>query len=88
MSVKKFMYVKKIMFRILVNDLWIWKFLASIMYDSMITCDEVIKSYDEETKIISTNFNEKKVTFKTQSFYVSIAFLLIIMALLIAVRIW
>ena len=88
MSVKKFMYVKKIMFRILVNDLWKWKFLASIMYDSMITCDEVIKSYDEETKIISTNFNEKKVTFKTQSFYVSIAFLLIIMALLIAVRIW
>ena len=88
MSVKKFMYVKKIMFRILVNDLWKWKFLASIMYDSMITCDEVIKSYDEETKIISTNFNEKKVTFKTQSFYVSIAFLLIIMAILIAVRIW
>ena len=82
------MYVKKIMFRILVNDLWKWKFLASIMYDSMITFDEVIKSYDEETKIISTNFNEKKVTFKTQSFYVSIAFLLIIMALLIAVRIW
>ena len=82
------MYVKKIMFRILVNDLWKCKFLASIMYDSMITCDEVIKSYDEETKIISTNFNEKKVTFKTQSFYVSIAFLLIIMALLIAVRIW
>ena len=82
------MYVKKIMFRILVNDLWKWKFLASIMYDSMITCDEVIKSYDEETKIISTNFNEKKVTFKTQSFYVSITFLLIIMALLIAVRIW
>ena len=88
MSVKKFMYVKKIMFRILVNDLWKWKFLASIMYDSMITCDEVIKSYDEETKIISTNFNEKKVIFKTQSFYVSIAFLLIIMAILIAVRIW
>ena len=88
MSVKKFMYVKKIMFRILVNDLWKWKFLASIMYDSMITFDEVIKSYDEETKIISTNFDEKKVTFKTQSFYVSIAFLLIIMALLIAVRIW
>ena len=82
------MYVKKIMFRILVNDLWKWKFLASIMYDSMITCDEVIKSYDEETKIISTNFNEKKVTFKTQSFFVSIAFLLITMALLIAVKIW
>ena len=82
------MYVKKIMFRILVDDLWKWKFLVSIMHDSMITCDEVIKSYDEETKIIPTNFNEKKVTFKTQSFYVSIAFLLMTMALLIAVRIW
>ena len=57
------------------------------MYDSMIACDEVIKLYDEETKIISTNFNEKKVTFKTQSFFVSVAFLLITMALLIAVRI-
>ena len=26
-----------------------WKYLASIMDDSVITCDEVIESYDEET---------------------------------------
>ena len=43
------------------------KYLASIMDDSMITCDEVIKSYDEKIKTIPTNFNEKKVTCKTQN---------------------
>ena len=31
------------------------KYLASIMDDSAITCDEIIDSYDEET-----NFNGKK----------------------------
>ena len=31
------------------------KYLASIMDDSPIMCDEIIKSYDDET-----NFNEKK----------------------------
>ena len=30
------------------------------MDDSAITCDEVIKSCDEEIKTIPTNFNEKK----------------------------
>ena len=35
------------------------KCLASIMDDSAIVCDDVIKSYDEEIKIIPTNFNEK-----------------------------
>ena len=54
--VKNVMYVKK--------D-YIWnpsatnckngKYLARIMDDSVIVCDEVIESYDEET-----NFNEKK----------------------------
>ena len=33
------------------------KYLASIMDDSAITCDEIIESYDEETKTISTYFN-------------------------------
>ena len=47
------------------------------MDDSMITCDEVIKSYDEKIKTIPTNFNEKKVTCKTQSLYLLLAFLLI-----------
>ena len=35
------------------------KYLVSIMDDSAIICDEFIKSYDEEIKTISTNFNEK-----------------------------
>ena len=39
------------------------KYLASIMDNSMIMCDEIIhaeaKSYDEETKTIPTNFNKK-----------------------------
>ena len=55
------------------------------MDDSTIICDEVIKSYDEETKTIPISFNEKKVTSKTQSFYLSLAFLLITITLLRAV---
>ena len=38
-------------------------YLASIMDDSAITCDEIIESYDEET-----NFNEKEANCKTQKF--------------------
>ena len=64
-----------------------WKYLASIMDDSMIICDEVITSYKEEVKTIPTNFNEKKVTCKTQNFYILLAFLLITIALLITVSI-
>ena len=56
------------------------------MEDSRITCDGVIESYDEETKTISTNFNEKKATCKTQNFYILLAFLLITIALLMAVN--
>ena len=33
--------------------------LASIMDDSVITCDEIIESHDEETKTVLTNFNKK-----------------------------
>ena len=47
------------------------------MDDSAIIFDKVIQSYDEEIKTISTNFNEKKVTWKTQNFYIFLAFLLI-----------
>ena len=55
------------------------------MDDSAITCDEVIESYDEETKTILTNFNEKKATRKMQNFYILLVFLLITLTLLIAV---
>ena len=47
------------------------KYLASIMDDSVITCDESI----EET--VPTNFNEKKATCKTHNFYIILAFPLI-----------
>ena len=58
------------------------------MNDSTIICDEVIKSYDEEIKTIPANFDENKVTCKTQHFYILHAFLLITIALLIAVSIY
>ena len=42
------------------------KYLASIMDDSAITCNEVIESQVEEAKTIPTYFNEKKADCKTQ----------------------
>ena len=57
------------------------------MDDAAIVCDEVIYA-DDETKTIPTNFNEKKVTCKMQTFYTLLAFLLITVALLIAVSIY
>ena len=53
------------------------KYLASIMDDSVITCDGVINSYDEETKTPPTNFNEKNLTSKTQICYTLLTSLLI-----------
>ena len=50
------------------------KYLARTMYDSTVICDGVIESYDEEIKTIPTNFNEKKVTCKMQSFYILLHF--------------
>ena len=58
-----------------------WKYLASIMDDSAITCDEIIESHNEETKTISTNFNEKKATCKTKNVYILLSFLLISLVL-------
>ena len=58
------------------------KYLASIMDDSAIMCDEIL----EET--VPTNLNESKANCKTQSFYILLAFLLITIALLIAVSIY
>ena len=60
MSVKKFIYVKKIMFGILLTcsckNRIAGKQLPSITDNSTIMCDEVIESYDEENKTISKNF--------------------------------
>ena len=43
------------------------KYLASIMDDSAITCDEVIESYVEEI-----NFNGNKAIFKMQNLYLNV----------------
>ena len=51
------------------------------MDDSEIMSDEIIESYDEETRTIPTNFNEQKATCETQNFY-------ILLVLLIAVSIY
>ena len=58
----------------------------------MIACDQTIgvvaKSYDEETKINTRNFNKKNAICETKDFCILLAFLLITIALLIAVRIY
>ena len=44
-------------------------YLASIMDDSAITCNEIIESYDEDAEAKSydeTNFNENKATYEIQ----------------------
>ena len=58
------------------------------MDDLAIMYNKIIESYDEETKTIPANFIEKKTTYKTQNFYILFAFLLISIALLIAVSIY
>ena len=61
------------------------KYLASIIDDSVITCDEII----EETKNIPTNFNEKIIIIcETKEFYILLTFLSVTIALLIAVSIY
>ena len=78
------------------------KYLASTMDDSWIIGDEVIyadkdveaksndesKSNEEAKSNDETNFNKKKATCKTQKFYISLAFLLITIALLRGVSIY
>ena len=61
------------------------KYLASIMDNSAIMCDEIMESFDQETKTIPTNFNEMEATCKTQNFYI---LLITTIALLIAVSIY
>ena len=58
------------------------KYLASIMDDSAIICKKIINEKE-------TNFKKKKKkNCKTQNFYILLAFLLITIALLIAVSIY
>ena len=67
-SVKNVMYVKKIVFGILLH-------VVVKMENSAIMCDEIIESYQEETITISTNFNGKKATSKMQNFCILLVFL-------------
>ena len=61
------------------------KCLASIVDNSVIRCDEVIK----ETKTATTKFTEKKnAIYETKNFNILLAFLLITIALLITVSIY
>ena len=61
------------------------KCLASIIDNSVIIFDEII---EEETKIVTKNFNEKNAICKTENFCILLVFLLIRIALLIAVSIY
>ena len=60
------------------------RYLASIMDDWVMTCDKI---FEEETKTVTTNFNEKNVICKTKNVYILLAFLLLTITLLIAVEI-
>ena len=64
------------------------RYLSSIMDDSTIMCNEIIESYDKETKTFPTNFNEKKSICKAQDFFILLTFLLITLAFLIDARIY
>ena len=86
-SVKNVMYVKKIVWNPSTCNYENGKYLANIMDDSAIMCDEFTESYDEDVEAKwydETNFNEKKATCHTQNFYNLLVFLLITIALLIA----
>ena len=48
-------------------------YTASIIDNSAIMCDEILETYDKETKNISTKFNENKATSNTQNFCILIA---------------
>ena len=61
------------------------KYLASIIDNSVITCDKIINA---KTITIPTNFNEKNAIYNTKNFYILLVFLLITIALLIAVSVY
>ena len=69
LSVKNVIYVKMIIFEAFYMQLQNEKYLASIMDDSTIGCDEVIESNNKETKTISTKFNENKAICEVQNIY-------------------
>ena len=79
-------YVKKVIFGILLHAVAKMRNLASVIDNSVIKCDEIIDAV--ERKPVTTNFNEKNVICKTKNFCILLAILLISIALLIAASIY
>ena len=73
-TVKNIIYVKKNVSNPSTSIHENGKYLASIVDDSVIRSDGVIKSYEEEIKSIPTNFNEKNLTCEAQNFYIYLSF--------------
>ena len=87
-AVKSIIYVKKIMFGNLLHVIMKMEKILQVLWMIQQLSVMKLESCDEEIKINSPNFNEKKVTCKTDSSYILLAFLLITIALLIAVSIY
>ena len=84
-SVKNITHVKNIFGILLRVVVKMVNILASIIDNSVITFDEII---EEETKIVTTNFNEKNAICQTKNFCILLVFLLIRIAILVAVSIY
>ena len=88
-SVKNSMFVKNIIFGTLLHVIAKIEDIYQVLWiDSAIMCNEIIESYDKETKTLQTNFNEKKSIWKAQDFFILLTFLLITIAFLIAASIY
>ena len=74
MSIKKVIYVKNIIFWILLHV--VVKMENFSKYYGWFSNYErwSYKSYDKEAKAVTTNFNEKKAICKIQNFYILLAF--------------
>ena len=80
------MYGKKIVFGILLAVVVVMENIQQKTVDnSVITCDEIT---EEETKTVTTNFNEKNEICKTKILYILPDILSITVALLIVVKIY
>ena len=86
-AVKSIIYVKK-MFGNLLHVIMKMEKILQVLWMIQQLSVMKLESCDEEIKINPPNFNEKKVTCKTDSSYILLAFLLITIALLIAVSIY
>ena len=65
-----------------------WKIFNKYYGYSGIKCDEIMESYNEETKTFPANYNEEDITYRTQNFCILLGFFLIINILLITGNIY